>query len=252
LQKSVNDRDESPSLPGQVGVTFAVIAEDKGVRNDLIEYRTFLVVDDEAPASGSAYGIAKRTPVGAEHGMGNILVGFASLAVPADEHLLASLPFHPGHMTTCASHYRRLEIAGSAVVRLAGGEIGFRNFRTGPTSSLLGNAATSDAHGDHRYHEVADDTYIHGILYKWPHRFESLVTPKAASRIVTSNGPLPTAKMTRPVQNSPPGRNLGGRGVVSFMYVHWLCPVHAHDSSKPFANTVIDNSLPPIVFFDVQ
>ena len=47
LRNSVNDRDESPSLPGQIGVAFAVVAEDEGVRHDLIEFRTFPFVDDE-------------------------------------------------------------------------------------------------------------------------------------------------------------------------------------------------------------
>jgi hypothetical protein len=170
LHNPVNDRDESPRLPGQIGVTFAVIAEDKGVRQDLTEYRTFLVVDDEAPAANSTRGIAKRTPVGAEHGMGNIRVGFASLTVPAHEHFLPSLPLHLGHMTACASQYRREKVGRFAVVRLAGEEIGLRNFRTGPASSLLGNTATSDAHGKYRYHHVADDTYLHGIPYKCAHR----------------------------------------------------------------------------------
>jgi hypothetical protein len=43
------------------------------------------------------------------------------------------------------------------MIRLAGEEIGFRNFRTGPASSLLGHAATREAHGDYRYHHLDDD-----------------------------------------------------------------------------------------------
>ena len=43
------------------------------------------------------------------------------------------------------------------MIRLALEQIGCRDFRTGPASSLLGNTATSDAHGEHRYHQIADE-----------------------------------------------------------------------------------------------